>query len=108
MIMYVTQIVTVRLNEKAPHELTHALFSSVDGWLKTWTPRANFKAVLTDTSAQGVEKCRQMLRTSLVPPWLKVSSRLFEFEVSSQELDEDSAFWMPSSVVWCYWHPVGE
>lgn len=106
--MYVTQIVAVRLQARAADVLSHRTFVRASEWLTQWTPRGNFKAVLTDTSAQGVEHCRNLFRKKLVPSWLDVSPDLFEFEVSTQELDEDRFFWMPSSLVRGCWHKVGE
>ena len=106
--MYVTQIVTIRLCGAAADKLPHRLYLSTQEWLTQWTPRANFKAVITDTQAEGVEKCRGMLRENLVPSWLDVPPHLFEFELSSQKVDEDMGFWMPSVAVWAHWHPVVE
>lgn len=99
--MYITQVVEVNLRDSAKDSLSYNVVTSVEEWLKQWTCLGNFKAIISDTREQGIEKCREMLRAELVPPWLAhrgVKPEHFSFEVSSQEVDKDGRFWLSSSL----------
>lgn len=99
--MYITQVVEVKLRDSAKDSLSYNAVTTVKEWLTQWTCLGNFKAIISDTKEQGIEKCREMLRAELVPSWLEyrgVKPEHFSFEVSSQEVDKDGRFWLNSSV----------
>lgn len=107
--MHITQIVEVKLRGSAKDSLSYNAVTSVEEWLKQWTCLKNFKAIISDTEEQGIEKCREMLRAELVPSWLQyrgVMPEHFSFEVSSQEVDKDGRFWLSSTVRFLREYPV--
>ncbi|UCV26750.1 hypothetical protein [Ferribacterium limneticum] len=108
---HVMQVVGVRLTQEAGRKLSHLAYGQAENWLKHWTPRGTFKAVLGESREDCLDKCRKQMQTLLVPSWLTSESEIFpkyfEFEVSDQKI-EDGMFWMDSSVVWCQWHKVVE
>ena len=107
--MYVMQVVHIRLTDKAQDTLSARAYQRTKDWLATWTPVANFKAVLADTSQAALTRCKQELSKKLFPSWLshecKVTPDMFEFEVSSQKV-EDNEFWMSLGCVWGHWHSI--
>lgn len=107
--MHVMQVVSIRLKPGMENVLTKAAHDRVTEWLTQWTPRANFMAVLGDSSEQCLSMIREDLMTDLVPSWMvsesKIKPGMFQFEVSDQKL-RNNRFWMPSGVVWCHWHDV--
>lgn len=99
--MYITQVVEVKLRGSAKDSLSYNAVTTVEEWLTQWTCLGSFKAIISDTKEQGIEKCREMLRAELVPPWLAhrgVKPEHFSFEVSSQEVDKDGRFWLSTSL----------
>lgn len=99
--MYITQVVEVKLRGSAKDSLSYNTVTTVEEWLTQWTCLGNFKAIISDTKEQGIEKCREMLRAELVPSWLAhrgVKPEHFSFEVSSQEVDKDGRFWLSTSL----------
>lgn len=105
--MNVMQIVYVRLSDKAEDVLTARKHAEVLAWLEQWTPRANFKAVITESQQESLRILINDLQQNLVPAFLgnAVRANLFEFQVADQEV-EDRRFWMPSSILWATWHPI--
>lgn len=106
---YVMQIVRVRLKDSAVDVLTKRSFDQVQEWLEVWTPQRNLKAVLAPTEGAALARLRKKLRDSLQYVWARhdVRPEMFEFEVSYQEAENDE-FWMPSYLVWGYWHSIGD
>ena len=108
--MNIMQIATIRMHPDAGRVLTHEAFTEVGEWLKQWTPRANYMAVVSGSPEESLGILRKDLSATLVPKFLDilgVRPEHFQFEVSDQDVD-DGRFWMPSSVIWCHWHDVVE
>lgn len=109
--MIVMQIVSVQLKPRMNRKLSHFDFGRVENWLRQWTCRANFKAVIEPTQEEALEHCRQMLREQLVPSWLasesKITPGMFTFRVADQEA-KDNEFWMSSQAVWAHDREIGE
>ena len=95
--MYITQVVEVKLRDSAKDSLSYNVVTSVEEWLKQWTCLGNFKAIISNTREQGIEKCRKMLRAELVPPWLAHRGVKPE-QVSPQEVDKDGRFWLSAGL----------
>jgi hypothetical protein len=109
--MNIMQIVNIQLTEKAKQQLSHASYVQASEWLTQWTPRGNFKAVVSESRAESLAMLTKDLQENLAPSWMReergVQPHHFEFEVSEQDV-EDGRFWMPSIVVWCQWHKIPE
>ena len=109
--MVVMQIVRVDLKPRMASVLSFNTHNRVTDWLKHWTCRANFKAVIAPDRESALQHCQQMLRKQLVPSWLAresgIKASMFTFQVSEQTA-KDNEFWMSSQAVWVHDHEIGE
>lgn len=93
--MHTATIVEVRLRSSAAHTLSHAAHTRTTEWLSQWTPRNNFKAVLTDSFEKALDELRSDIKAHLVPSWLTslgVTPAMFEFRVADREI-LNNRFW---------------
>lgn len=91
---YIAYIAEVRLNSRASRRLSHGAYQRTATWLTQWTPKANFKAVIADTS----EGCVAILkREPVVTEWLANESGVrnsdFEFEINRGDVI-DGRLWV--------------
>lgn len=94
--MIVAQAVTIKLKDSAARTLSHESYVRTQDWMKNWTPRNNFKAVIADTREEAVKALQAKLQVELVPSWLRKESGVmpdqFEFQIAYEEVKEDG-FW---------------
>jgi len=105
--MKVMQVTAFQLTKASTARLSHASYIEVVEWLKHWTAKANYKALITSSDEEGIARYQGIFQAQLVPSWFigRVRPEDFEFMVSSQDV-KDGQFWITSSVVWATWHPV--
>jgi hypothetical protein len=108
--MIVMQITSVDLKPKMADVIPYRAYLEVLEWLQQWTCQANFKAVIAETTEEGLDHCRKILQRELIPGWLQVRGikpEMFTFRVSKQEVDSNE-FWMSAKSVWIHDHNISE
>lgn len=102
--MIVAQVIKVSLKPSAQRTLSFEAYTRTVEWLKTWTPRGNFKAVIAEDREQAVKLLRQDLQEKLIPSWLAreqgVSADVFQFQIAYEAV-EDGRFWSQLHVGLC-------
>lgn len=99
--MHIAQVVSIQLTGGSSSELRYDAYRETEAWLKQWTPRANFKAVIGSDLEECLAMLREDLRKDLVPHFLAhngVKPQHFKFQIADQAV-ENGRFWMPSALV---------
>lgn len=97
--MYVvTQIEKVGLRGTAADTLTHSAYLAAKEWVDKLDPRAEYRAVITETESDGIKRARDIFRARTnFPSYLigrGIEPECFWFQVSQQETRNDGTFWM--------------
>lgn len=99
--MLVMQVMRLTLKEAAKDELSYNDYTLYAQWVDYMSQESrvkySFQAVLTRNEEAGLAALRWILRRSLEDR--KFEPRLYTFEISVQEVDDDGLFWSPSSII---------
>ncbi len=109
--MIVAQVVTISLKTGAARGLSHEAYTRTVEWLKHWTPRTNFKAVIAEDKDSAVRMIQEDLQRELVPSWLAsesgVTANLFQFQIAYDDV-KNGRFWSGGQIALCRNFPVVE